>query len=159
MNTKKLIFVFMTTVFSVSAFPQKIALAEQAGSNRTEKDSPEITFQKTTHNFGVFDVSNGLQSCYFVFTNTGKKNLTIIQAVASCGCTVPEYPKGNIPPGAKDSIKVTYDGTTRRPGVFSKTISLRTNAPEDISRLYIKGEMVDSVTTKVILDELDTRYN
>ncbi len=139
--------------FTFALFSQTVTVATQPVGNK-KSDSPQITFQNTTHNFGVFDISNGLQSCYFVFTNTGSKNLTIVQAVASCGCTVPEYPKTDILPGAKDSIKVTYNGATQRPGVFSKRITLRTNSPEDISYLTVKGEMVDSVTMKAILDDL-----
>ena len=110
-----------------------IALLLTASYNVYAQDSsnskePEITFEKTTHNFGIFDIENGLQKCNFVFKNTGKKDLLILSATASCGCTEPEFPKVLIAPGASDTIKVTYDGTTRRPGVFRKVITLKTNA-------------------------------
>ena len=49
----------------------------QSSSNTKEA---EITFEKTTHNFGIFDVENGLQKCNFVFKNTGKKDLLILSA-------------------------------------------------------------------------------
>lgn len=106
---------------------------------------PVMTFVEKTHNFGIFDVEHGDKECWFVFTNTGKKDLIILSAQASCGCTEPIFPKAPIPPGAKDSIKVTYKGSTRRPGVFKKTISLRTNCEIDSDYIYIMGEMVDKV--------------
>ena len=109
---------------------------------------PEITFEKNTHNFGIFDIENGLQKCNFVFKNTGKKDLLILSATASCGCTEPEYPKVLIAPGASDTIKVTYDGTTRRPGVFRKVITLKTNAKVNTAYLYITGEMVEKMPAK-----------
>ena len=110
----------------------------QSSSNTKEA---EITFEKTTHNFGIFDVENGLK-------NTGKKDLLILSATASCGCTEPEFPKVLIAPGASDTIKVTYDGTTRRPGVFRKVITLKTNAKVNTAYLYITGEMVEKMPAK-----------
>ena len=119
----------------------------QGSSNSKE---PEITFEKTTHNFGIFDIENGLQKCEFVFKNTGAKDLVILSATASCGCTEPEYPKVLIAPGAQDTIRVTYDGTTRRPGVFRKVITLKTNAKVNTAYLYITGEMVEKMPAKPV---------
>ena len=81
-----------------------------------EKKYPEITFEKTTHDFGLFDRAHGDKVCWFVFTNTGDKELLILSANSTCGCTVPEYPKTAIMPGMKDSIKVSYSGSTKRVG-------------------------------------------
>ena len=67
--------------------------------------------------------------------------LVIHQAVASCGCTVPEYTKEPIQPGKKGTIKVTYNGTGKYPGHFKKSITLRTNAKTEMMRLYIEGNM------------------
>jgi hypothetical protein len=67
--------------------------------------------------------------------------LIIHQAVASCGCTVPKYPKEPIRPGERGSITVTYNGTGKAPGVFKKSVTLRTNAKTELVRLYIMGEM------------------
>ena len=80
-------------------------------------------------------------SCTFTFTNIGDAPLVIHQAVASCGCTVPEYTKEPIMPGKKGTIKVTYNGTGKYPGHFKKSITLRTNAKTEMVRLYIEGDM------------------
>ena len=101
----------------------------------------EIKFDKTTHNFGKFSESSPVVTCTFTFTNTGDKPLIINQAVASCGCTVPEYTKDPIQPGDKGTIKVTYNGTGKFPGHFKKSITVRTNGKVEMTRLYIDGEM------------------
>lgn len=87
----------------------------------------DIKFDKTTHDFGKFSENSPVVSCVFTFTNIGDAPLVIHQAVASCGCTVPEYTKEPIQPGKKGTIKVTYNGTGKYPGHFKKSITLRTN--------------------------------
>ena len=77
----------------------------------------------------------------FKFTNVGDAPLVIHQAVASCGCTVPEYSQEPIAPGKTGTVKVTYNGTGRYPGHFKKSITLRTNAKTEIMRLFIEGDM------------------
>ena len=101
----------------------------------------EIKFDKTTHNFGKFSESSPVVTCTFTFTNTGDKPLIINQAVASCGCTVPEYTKDPIQPGDKGTIKVTYNGTGKFPGHFKKSITVRTNGKVEMTRLYVEGTM------------------
>ena len=102
----------------------------------------EIKFEKTSHNFGTFPESSPKVTCVFKFTNTGDKLLVIHQAIASCGCTVPKYPKEPIKPGEGGEIIVTYDGSGKFPGHFKKSITLRTNAKQEIIRLYVEGDMV-----------------
>ena len=102
----------------------------------------EIKFEKTSHDFGTFSESSPKVTCVFKFTNTGDKLLVIHQAIASCGCTVPQYPKEPIKPGEGGEIIVTYDGAGKFPGHFKKSITLRTNAKQEIVRLYVEGDMV-----------------
>ena len=83
----------------------------------------EIKFDKTSHNFGTFSEKNPKQSCTFTFTNVGEQPLVINQAIASCGCTVPEYTKTPIQPGEKGEIKVTYNGAGKFAGHFKKSIN------------------------------------
>ena len=104
----------------------------------------EIKFDKLTHNFGTFSEKEPVVNCAFTFTNVGESPLIINQAVASCGCTVPEYTKTPIQPGEKGEIKVTYNGTGKFPGHFKKSITVRTNGAVEMSRLYIEGEMTEA---------------
>ena len=108
----------------------------------SQENEAEIKFDKTSHNFGTFTESNSKVTCTFTFTNTGNKLLVIHQAIASCGCTVPDYPREPIKPGETGKIVVTYNGEGRFPRHFRKSITIRSNAKQEIVRLYIEGEMV-----------------
>ncbi len=101
----------------------------------------EIKFDKTQHDFGSFPESNPEVKCVFTFENTGDKPLVINQAVASCGCTIPEYTKKPVLPGEKGMINITYNGKGKIPGHFKKTITIRSNAKTQLVRLYIEGDM------------------
>ena len=104
----------------------------------------QIKFEKTTHNFGSFPESNPKVTCTFSFTNEGEQPLVINQAIASCGCTVPEYTKNPVKPGEKGEIKVTYNGAGKFPGHFKKSITVRTNGAVEMTRLYIEGDMTEA---------------
>ena len=101
----------------------------------------EIKFEKTSHDFGTFPESEKV-TCTFKFSNTGDNLLVIHQAIASCGCTVPQYSKEPIKPGETGEIVVTYNGAGKFPGHFKKSITIRTNAKQEIVRLYVEGDMV-----------------
>ena len=123
---KKLILATILSIFGLCAF----AACEA-----------DIKFEKTSHNFGTFPESSPKVTCSFKFTNTGDNLLVIHQAIASCGCTVPQYPKEPIKPGESGEIPVTYNGAGKFPGHFKKSITIRTNAKQEIIRLYVEGDM------------------
>ena len=104
----------------------------------------QISFDKLTHNFGTFSESSPKVTCTFTFTNVGEQPLVINQAIASCGCTVPEYTKEPVKPGEKGEIKVTYNGAGKFPGHFKKSITVRTNGAVEMTRLYIEGDMTEA---------------
>ena len=110
----------------------------------TSAMAQEIKFDKLTHNFGTFSEKDPVVTCVFTFTNVGDAPLIINQAVASCGCTVPEYTKTPIKAGEKGEIKVTYNGTGKFPGHFKKSITVRTNGKVEMTRLYIEGDMTEA---------------
>lgn len=125
---KKLIF---TTLFSLLS----VIMAMADGT-------AEIRFEKTTHDFGSFSENNPKVTCTFKFINVGDGPLVIHQAMGTCGCTVPEYPKEPIRPGESGEITVTYNGEGKFPGKFQKTVTVRTNGKSEITRLVIKGDMM-----------------
>ena len=110
----------------------------------TAQKQAEIKFDKLTHNFGTFSEKEPVVSCVFTYTNVGEQNLIINQAIASCGCTVPEYTKTPIKPGEQGIIKVTYNGAGKFPGHFKKSITVRTNGAVEMTRLYVEGEMTEA---------------
>ncbi len=115
--------------------------------------SPQITFDKTTHDYGSIAEADGNAECTFSFTNTGDAPLIITRAAASCGCTKPTYPTEPIAPGEGGEISVTYRATGR-PGAFSKRITLYTNTPEDKTVLIIKGTVIP-----ISVDAVDEEAN
>ena len=123
---KKLLFA-LSVVFAATAL----------NAQTTIEKGPKISFSKEVHDYGNIKY-DGDPNCSFEFTNTGDEPLIISNAKGSCGCTVPEWPKEPIAPGAKASIKVKYD--TNRPGVINKNVTITSNAvnsPEKV--IYIKG--------------------
>ena len=118
-------------------FVISIAVFAQAGK-------AEIKFDTTSYNFGKFSENQPVQKCTFTFTNTGTAPLVINQAIASCGCTVPSYTKTPILPGKKGEITITYNGTGKFPGHFKKTITVRSNATTEMTRLQVEGDMEEA---------------
>lgn len=99
-------------------------------------NAPEITFETDVHDYGTIkQAADG--NCEFKFTNTGKEPLIISNAVGSCGCTVPTYPKEPILKGQSAVIKVHYD--TKRVGGFTKNVTITSNAKTATKVLTIKG--------------------
>ncbi|MCT4581038.1 MAG: DUF1573 domain-containing protein [Flavobacteriales bacterium] len=99
----------------------------------------EISFETETHDYGVIQ-QHGDGTYDFVFKNTGSVPLLISECVGSCGCTVPEWPREPIAPGASAKLKVTYD--TKRVGVINKSVTIKSNAVNAPTKIIrIKGEV------------------
>jgi hypothetical protein len=110
------------------------------GSVSAQREA-EIKFDTLVYDFGTFSEKEPVVSCEFKFTNVGNMPLVIHQAIASCGCTVPEYTKEPVLPGKTGTVQVTYNGTGKNIGHFKKSITLRTNGKTEMLRLYIEGDM------------------
>lgn len=87
---------------------------------------PVITFEKESHNFGNVEEGEVVEHS-FKFTNTGNKDLLITNAEASCGCTVPEWPKEPIKPGESAYMKVKFDSRGRPEGYTEKELYIQAN--------------------------------
>ena len=109
-------------------------------SNQTNQAKPAITFEEDKHNFGIIKEGDFAEYS-FKFNNTGNGDLLIANATASCGCTVPEYPKGIIKPGEEGFIKVKFD-SKGKVGMFEKTITITCNTEVRETVLTIGGEVV-----------------
>lgn len=101
-----------------------------------QDEKPAFEFVTETLDYGKIALgSNGKR--VFEFTNIGKSPLIITRVQASCGCTVPKKPEQPIMPGEKGQIEVSYD--TKRPGGFSKAITIFSNAKTPRKMIKIKG--------------------
>lgn len=97
----------------------------------------EISFDEEKHSFGELDEGPKV-SHEFTFKNTGTEPLILTNVKASCGCTIPSWPKDPILPGEQGVILVTYN-TARRVGGFNKSITVTSNATEPTKVIYISG--------------------
>jgi hypothetical protein len=124
-------------------FTMMLALVATIGLNKAAAqevtNGPKIEFSKEVHDYG--NIKNGANgTCTFTFTNTGTEPLIIQSAKGSCGCTVPEWPKEPIAPGAKGEIIVKYD--TKRTGAINKSVTIISNAVNEPTKvLKIKGNV------------------
>jgi hypothetical protein len=106
-----------------------------------------INFEINEHDFGKVKEADGKITYIFDFTNTGMSPLVVNRVQASCGCTTPTWTKEPIEPGKKGSITVTYN-PAGRPGAFSKSITVYSNASDEQVVLMIKGEVIPKQTNE-----------
>lgn len=99
-----------------------------------------IEFAKEVHDYGT--IKNGANGeCVFEFTNKGNEPLILANVKGSCQCTVPEWPKEPIAPGAKAEIKVKYN--TKNPGPINKSVTITSNAVNEPTKVIrIKGNVL-----------------
>ncbi len=105
------------------------------------QEKPKIFFSNKTIDLGI--IPSEKTPCVridFIFSNKGKTPLVIYDVKASCGCTVPTWPKAPIKPDGKSLIKVDFE-TKKQKGVFTKTIFVESNANEDVILLKLKGKV------------------
>ncbi len=119
-----------------------ITTSAQTAEPANEK-APEIKFTSETHDFGT--IPQGTPATYeFTFKNTGKTNLIITSASASCGCTTPEWTKEPIKPGKTGYVKATFNAAASGP--FTKSVTVNSNAKNSQVLLYLKGDVKPTET-------------
>lgn len=106
-----------------------------------------VIWLHTTHDFGAFSEDLGAVDAVFELVNSTSEPIRIIDARATCGCTVPQYTKDNIAPGDTARITATYLASGR-PGKFSKNIYIRTSAEPSVQQtLTISGTVIGASST------------
>jgi hypothetical protein len=109
-------------------------------SSNAQTKAANMSFETEVHDFGKIKEAEGPVTFNFEFTNTGSQPLLIKQVHASCGCTSPNWSREPVLPGKKGFIGATYN-PRNRPGPFSKTISVTSNASTPMKVLTIKGNV------------------
>lgn len=109
-----------------------------ACSSPVTRNDAVIRFKGQEYDFGIISLKEEVYYG-FEFSNPGKTPLIISNVKTSCGCTIPEWPRKPVKPGAKGEIKVAYDAAS--PGVFHKTITVYFNGKNSPVELKIKGKV------------------
>ena len=149
---KKIILSFACAVILASCSNQEPKQAESTlvesvstSSETAPADAAAFKFQKESFDFG--QITDGEKVSYdFKFTNIGKSPLIITSATATCGCTVPDYPKEPIAPGADGVIKVVFD-SSGKPGMQNKVVTITANTNPEITQLNILGNVVSATAS------------
>ncbi|NRF40280.1 DUF1573 domain-containing protein [Pedobacter foliorum] len=102
-------------------------------------DGPVLTFETTNYHFGTIEKGEKV-SYSFKFRNTGRMPLIIKDAIATCGCTVPEVPKEPIKPGQAGELNVVFNSAGKT-GRQDKVVSVRSNALNSAIELHLTGEI------------------
>ncbi|MEN8158150.1 MAG: DUF1573 domain-containing protein, partial [Bacteroidota bacterium] len=106
---------------------------------QAEKQGEEIWFGEQLYEYGDI-AKNSDGACSFTFTNIGDEAIVISQVRASCGCTVPSWPKEPVEPGDSGMIRVVYN--TAISGPFYKSINVYSTAANSPVKLYVKGKVI-----------------
>jgi hypothetical protein len=99
-----------------------------------------ISFDDTKHKFGTIKEGEVVKHA-FHFKNTGSNPLFISNAVASCGCTVPSYPKAPVPPGGEGDIVVQFNSKGRA-GHQQKNVLVYSNAQQEAMSIGFDADVV-----------------
>lgn len=140
--------ILLITLFALTLFSCKENAASKISDDvnnkvkneiKNAKDNlPVLTFASTDFDFGTIDQGD-VVTAIFEYENTGGSDLVITKAKASCGCTVPDWPKGKaIKPGEKGQITAEFDSKTKK-NKQNKTVTLTTNTADVKIVLHVKG--------------------
>ena len=135
---KKVLF-FIVLSFSVgiaSAQDSKVPV-EAAKINL---DGPYVAFTESVYDFKEIYQGDKVEHV-FEFKNSGNKPLIISNVQTTCGCTVPQYPKVAIAPGAKQEIKVIFNSRGKM-GRQNKVITIISNAANNPERIRLTGTVL-----------------
>ncbi len=78
----------------------------------------------------------------FDFVNSGTAPLQITYANASCGCTVPTWPKEAVPVGGKSAIVVEFNSKNKE-GKMLKNVTIYANTVPEINTVAFNIEVVN----------------
>lgn len=114
--------------------------SEQKIDSSVIENMTVIKFEKTELDFHLVEEGEVVQGS-FVFTNEGKYPLVIYDVNTSCGCTVADYPKGEIAPGEQGTISVKYDSEGSSGMRISKEVTVNANTTPAKTKLRIIADV------------------
>ena len=100
----------------------------------------QILFTENSFDFGKINEGDVVNT-FFEFKNVGTQDLVIKNCTGSCGCTVAEWPKDPIKPGAKGKIKIQFSSAGKR-YKQKKTVTVVANTDPSNQLLYIYADII-----------------
>ncbi len=113
--------------------------AEAGTVNAAVQAMPKTTMAFDNDTFDYGKIKEGtIVEHVFVVKNTGKEPLIISNCRASCGCTIPQWPKDPIAPGESGNIEVKFN-SAHKEGEQSKAVTVTANTEPEQNFITIKG--------------------
>ena len=106
---------------------------------RPEGPLPTIEWEEEEFDFGTI-TDGDIVEHVFEFKNTGEAPLIITEAKATCGCTVPEWPKDPIAVGDVGEILVRFN-SKNKPGNQNKTVTVTANTFPSANKVRIRANV------------------
>ncbi len=130
----------MKKAFFIFALLLGVSAVSFAQGNSNAAKSKLAAFQWDKVEYDFKDITQNVPAtATFKFKNTGSVPLVISNAVGSCGCTVPTWPRDPIAPGETAEIKAVYNAAN--PGPFNKAVTVYANVENGNSVVTIKGSV------------------
>jgi hypothetical protein len=98
----------------------------------------KVEFEEEVYDFGTVNIDGGYVFHEFTFVNIGSTPFIINDVRTSCGCTSPDWTREPVIPGLSGTVTVRFN-PKGRPGPFSKSITINSNAERQPIVLKIKG--------------------
>ena len=98
-------------------------------------NGPKIVFLEDKYEFGDIILGDVIE-LIFEFKNSGNAPLILQDVKTTCGCTVPEWPRAPLPPGATAELRVKFN-SAGKVGIQNKVITVISNATNQTSRVMI----------------------
>jgi hypothetical protein len=136
---KKIIIIALSLIIMVGCKkgPKDASMDTSAIETDGATNEPAFDFNGVTAwDFGTITEGERVEHT-FKFKNTGKGNLVIASCTASCGCTIPEWPKEAIAPGESGEIKVEFNSAGKS-DLVTKDITIMANTNPVKTLLQIK---------------------
>jgi len=119
--------------------PVTSSAANATVETKPEGPLPVMKFTEDLYDFGTIEQGDVVEHT-FSFKNTGEAPLIIQNASASCGCTIPSWPKDPVAVGETAEIKVKFNSRGKS-GQQNKPVSITANTFPKVTKVTIKGNV------------------
>jgi len=110
------------------------------GQEEANMPGPVITFEEGQHDFGDIYQGDKVEHI-FNFENTGDSPLIITNVQTTCGCTATNWVRDPILPGAKSSIKVSFNSAGKM-ARQNKVITVISNSVAPLNQIKIVANVL-----------------